>query len=139
MTTIDPLSHKPTEDYIAGKKPLAPEGNYADMTISNIEPYELDPEKEFNQAKLEKGYTHRVIFTFVSDDGEKEIDIPMNWGPTTTSTKLPVYRLQKAVFGDNPENWGGLGALQGQKVHVYVEHETFGKSEYVSPKFTPVS
>lgn len=138
MTTVDPLTHKPSEDYVNAKRPLVPEGMYPDMTISDIKSYELDPSKEFNQAKLEKGYTHRVFVEFTSSDGEKNFELPHNWGPDTNSDKLPIYRLQRAVLGADPANWGGLQALLGQKVNISLSHETFGSNEYESPTYTPV-
>ncbi len=137
MTTIDPLTAKPTAEYADGKKPLIPEGMYQNMTISEVEAFEIDPEND-KFGKIEKGYTHRVRVKFVDPKGEREFEHTMNWGPDVSGAKIAIWRLQKAVFGSDINDWGGLSALQGQQVHVTIEHSEFNGNPYVDPRFTPV-
>lgn len=137
MSSIDPLTYTPSDEYAKGKKPLVPEGMYPDMTVSEVEAYENDPDND-KFGKIAKGYTHRVRVKFVSADGEREFELMLNWGPEKSGSKIPIWRLQKAVFGDDTSKWGGLGEMQGQRVSVVISHDDFNGNPYVEPTFTPV-
>lgn len=134
---VDPLDYKPSAAEASGEKVLVAEGNKGTCMIEIEKFWAIDPDND-PYGKLKKGVTGRFQIKLSNPKLDQDMVAFLNHKPGGLTEHYPLWKLMFAVFGKDMDKHS-VRDLNGEKVSVYVSHETANGKKFVDWKFTPAT